>query len=306
MGDQTILDATPTTEPESLVRVEGPLAFAIARPPEIVLEEAHRAAKALKQVIDAKPKKVMMGDEVYLEFEDWQTVGRFYGISPRTVSTAYVTYGAASGWEARADAVHVATQHVVSSAEAMCLNDEDKWSARAKYEWHYEKKSGGTSKDDPGPAELIWERSPDGKNRPKKVRLQVQDEAVPLFQLRSMAQTRAMAKAMRNALAWVVVLAGYKPTPAEELPETKVIETIATPMASPPSVIAADDVNAQDKAEIIESIETMRGQLHQTPGKRKVEQARLLGPNVELADAPIDKLVALAAHLAGQLRQGVA
>jgi hypothetical protein len=34
-----------------------------------------------------------------------------------------------------------------------------------------------------------------------------------------MAQTRAGAKAMRNALAWVVVLAGYRPTPAEELPD---------------------------------------------------------------------------------------
>ena len=33
-----------------------------------------------------------------------------------------------------------------------------------------------------------------------------------------MAQTRAGAKALRNALAWVVVLAGYRPTPAEELP----------------------------------------------------------------------------------------
>lgn len=37
------------------------------------------------------------------------------------------------------------------------------------------------------------------------------------FQLESMAQTRAIAKALRNALAWVVVLAGFKPTPAEEM-----------------------------------------------------------------------------------------
>jgi hypothetical protein len=37
------------------------------------------------------------------------------------------------------------------------------------------------------------------------------------FQLRSMAQTRAQAKALRNVLAWVVVMAGYQPTPAEEM-----------------------------------------------------------------------------------------
>ena len=37
-----------------------------------------------------------------------------------------------------------------------------------------------------------------------------------LWQLRSMAQTRACAKALRNVLAWIVVLAGYEATPAEE------------------------------------------------------------------------------------------
>lgn len=39
----------------------------------------------------------------------------------------------------------------------------------------------------------------------------------PLFQLSSMAQTRAGSKALRNMFSWVVVLAGYKPTPAEEM-----------------------------------------------------------------------------------------
>jgi|SRR3989304_1569308 len=41
----------------------------------------------------------------------------------------------------------------------------------------------------------------------------------PLFSLKSMAQTRASAKALRQILAWVVVLAGFKPTPAEEVSE---------------------------------------------------------------------------------------
>jgi hypothetical protein len=114
--------------------------------------------------------------------------------------------------------VQVATDKIVSRAEAMCLNDEPKWSARPKYEWHYVKKSGGTCADDPGRDEIIWEKQAGAaKSRPKKERVLVGNEAVPLFQLRSMAQTRACAKAMRNALAWVVVLAGFKPTPAEEL-----------------------------------------------------------------------------------------
>lgn len=47
----------------------------------------------------------------------------------------------------------------------------------------------------------------------------------PLFQLRSMAQTRASSKALRNVFAWVVVLAGYKATPAEEMDGVKPRET---------------------------------------------------------------------------------
>ena len=39
----------------------------------------------------------------------------------------------------------------------------------------------------------------------------------PLYALKSMAQTRASARALRQILSWVVVLAGYKPTPVEEI-----------------------------------------------------------------------------------------
>lgn len=39
----------------------------------------------------------------------------------------------------------------------------------------------------------------------------------PVFQIRSMAQTRACAKALRQVYSWVVVLAKFNPTPAEEM-----------------------------------------------------------------------------------------
>lgn len=39
----------------------------------------------------------------------------------------------------------------------------------------------------------------------------------PFYALRSMAQTRAIAKALRSIFSWVVVLAGFAPTPAEEM-----------------------------------------------------------------------------------------
>lgn len=41
----------------------------------------------------------------------------------------------------------------------------------------------------------------------------------PVFSQKSMAQTRAIAKAFRCSLSWIVVLAGFSPTPAEEMPD---------------------------------------------------------------------------------------
>lgn len=161
-------------ESTAIVPVSPPLdALAIQRAPDVVLAEATRAAKALARIIESKPKKVQFNGKTYLQFEDWQTLGRFYGVTAVSRSTKFAEYGSDEfsirGFEAQADALLVSTGQIISSAEAMCLDDESNWSGK------------------------------------------------PLFQLKSMAQTRACAKALRNVLAWVVVLAGYAPTPAEEM-----------------------------------------------------------------------------------------
>ena len=109
---------------ETSLTVVDSTQLAIARAPEVVLEEARRAARALTEVISKKKRKVIFGGEQYLEFEDWQTVGRFYGVTAKVRTTAFVDYGDAKGFEAAADAVLVATGMVISSAEALCLNDE--------------------------------------------------------------------------------------------------------------------------------------------------------------------------------------
>lgn len=57
-----------------------------------------------------------------------------------------------------------------------------------------------------------------------------------LYSLKSMAQTRATGKAYRQILSWVAVLAGYEPTPAEEMEGIVVeppVETPATNNTSP-------------------------------------------------------------------------
>ena len=136
--------------------------------PQAVIDHAQTAAKALTGVLERKPNKVMINGQQYIEYEDWQTLARFYGM---TVGTAKVE----EKWRADKLLGFTATAEVlqngakVSAAEADCLRDEPNWKTK------------------------------------------------PEFQLKSMAQTRACAKALRNVLGWVAVLAGYKPTPSEEM-----------------------------------------------------------------------------------------
>ncbi len=167
---QNITDQTHET-PLALEVVSKAELLQIHRAPEVVLQEAHKAAAALQKVINGKARKVILNGEQYLEFEDWMTLSRFYGVSVKVEWSKPVEFGDVRGFEARAVAFNTGTGQELSAADSMCLSDENNW-----------------------------------RNK-------------PLFMLRSMSETRACAKALRQVLAWVVVLAGFKPTPAEEVTE---------------------------------------------------------------------------------------
>jgi hypothetical protein len=187
------------------------LDLVIHRDPAVVLAEAQRAAAALQDVIRRKAKPLLFQGEQYLEFEDLQTLARFYQITSRVLpeSVRYIEHGDATGYEAAAEAYDAQNDRVLSVATSMCLSDE-----------------------------LNWRRK-------------------PLFQLRSMAQTRACAKALRNVLSWIVVLAGYKPTPAEEMdgvqafaPRPVTRETHPAPPSADPPELAAILNRMRDKTTI--------------------------------------------------------
>lgn len=247
-----------THNSEEIAVIDGQV-LSLQRSPKETLEEAQKAAVALKGIIASKEHKVVFNGEQYLEFEDWQTVGRFYGITAKVERTEYVTYGNISGFSARAVAIR-ADGMEISAAEGECLNDEDKWSHRAKYEWR--PKSDGNGNE----------------------RIHVGDEPVPLFQLKSMAQTRACSKALRNVLAWVVVLAGYRATPAEELQATEVKnETASTsPHAATPPAAKVDadapiriiQVRASDADKKPSWIKVEDGREGSTFDKKLVEKAK--------------------------------
>ena len=182
------MENTPNGE---AVVLAPPESMHVMRPPETILQEAAAAAAALKNVLDRKKKPLYMNGERYLEYEDWQTLGHFYGVTAKVVMTKPVRYGEHTGFLARAVALRNGQE--ISAAEAICTTEEDHWRVRPVY----------------------------GTEEGTRKRVQVGERKVEAYQRRSMAQTRAAAKALRNVLAWVVVMAGYQPTPAEEMPESE-------------------------------------------------------------------------------------
>ena len=139
--------------------------------PEKEIQFATKASKALLSIFENNLKKpVMINNEKYLEFEDWQTIARFFNTTVGTEKTEKLTdaSGKFIGYSATS-VVYNNLGNKIGGAEASCLVDEKNWGSK------------------------------------------------PEFQLKSMAQTRACSKALRNIFGWVVVLAGFKATPAEEL-----------------------------------------------------------------------------------------
>jgi hypothetical protein len=182
----------------------------MARRPEQVLAEAKKAADAL-QACHQRQKESRQVWRRTIHRVGRLATGRSLLRCHRESgdSTSYVDFGGVKGFEATAVALDRDGREI-SRAESMCLSDEENWGAVPVYEW----------KDVAGPdGKKIWDKN-GGKNHSGayvRERVQVGTQAKPLFQLRSMAQTRACAKVLRNLFAWVIVMAGYKPTVAEEM-----------------------------------------------------------------------------------------
>lgn len=172
------------------------------RAPDAIVAEAKQAADTLRRVIDGSDNKpVKFGDKEHLKHEHWEILGHFFGYCTKIVSTEPVTLDVdgeiAHGFLAAAELLNERTGMVVGRAEAMCLDNEEMWGEVTAYEYQDVFNAAGV--------------------KVGRQKVEIGTKAKPLFQLRSMAQTRASAKAFRHKLAWVVVLAGYAATPADEM-----------------------------------------------------------------------------------------
>lgn len=195
--------------------------------PKLVVARAGEAARALMDAMATKTDKVMMGGKRYIEVDDWQVVARFYDCSLTIVGDRFVKFDGAKGFEATA-ALLDRDGREVGRATMMCLDDEEKWSTRPKYEIQYCLKDTGPEDDcakhqhaieADAKGRMVWIPNPkkQGGKMPKKLRVAAGTESIPLFQLRSMAQTRAAGKICRLNFGFVPALANYASTPAEEL-----------------------------------------------------------------------------------------
>jgi len=173
------------------------------RAPDAIVAEAKQAADALRRVIDGSDNKpIRFGDKEHLKHEHWEILGHFFGYCTKIESTSPVRYELEDGtivrgYQSAAQLLNERTGMIVGRGEAECLDNEGMWGEVAEYEWQDT-------------------FTHDGRKVGRE-KVQVGTKPKPFFQLRSMAQTRASAKAFRHKLAWVAVLAGYSPTPEPEM-----------------------------------------------------------------------------------------
>lgn len=237
--DSTAVEETPTGT--SLAVVDAPGGGVIrAETPGEILSKATAIANVLKGLIDAQGLAVNVGGrKPHVEVGAWQACGTMLGalggqplhaetvwtrpvpgddgVTPRrTQYTATVTrYPKGKGKD---KPVTVTTYDV----------DGFDWEARVEVRTA----SGGVV----GIAEAMVSRSEETWSRRED------------HSLRSMAETRAESRAYRRAIGWIVSLAGYNPTPAEEMGHSTGADT------SPPGPVYGPEVSDDQAAQLRRAI----------------------------------------------------
>jgi hypothetical protein len=194
-------ELVPSPPPASLFRTDDPVE---------VIEKATAVANALKRVIESKQLFKRIGNRDHVLVEGWATLGSMLGVTgivrwsrridpPVEYMVDVKHYSGPSG------------QRVVSKVETYKVEGYD-WEARVEAVTADGRVIGAAEA-------LCSRREPTWSKR---------DD----YALRSMAQTRAMSKALRGPLGFVVTLAGYSSTPAEEVPEDNLRQTASRAAAS--------------------------------------------------------------------------
>jgi hypothetical protein len=170
------------------------------RDPGEIIKQVGSVATALKDVIDKQELSVALGGKKkHVEIEGWQTAGTLLGLQAMTVSTARV---------------HPMTSYVAKAK-------------RKKYGWVNGKRE-VTEETEFEYAVEGWSWEAVAEVRTMDGRLVGRGEAICSREeenwfdssesaVKGMAQTRAQSRALRQALGFIVGMAGYETTGAEEV-----------------------------------------------------------------------------------------
>jgi hypothetical protein len=174
---------------ERAIVVRQPDRLAQAPTPEDTLSLATRMATALKDVVEKQKLFAVIQGKKYPQVEAWMTIARMDNVVAREARPP-VRHDDGS-YEGFVELIRLSDGMVVGGASALCGSpDDEPWGGTAA-KW---------GKDAKPP-------------RPEHAR-------------RSMAVTRATSRAFRQQYSWIMALAGYEPTPAEEMPRDEGPKTV--------------------------------------------------------------------------------
>lgn len=238
--DAEVVHDQPASQKAELVqRPEGSTALIAAESPDDLVERAAAIATSLDRVVKAQGMRTKVGSQKKLDpetgepvkeggrdvwvprwhvnVEAWQTLATLLGLAIVPVWTRRVIDPQTGQPEKVTFDVHEKTWHSKSQggglkAERTYTVEGFSWEARV--EVYKDGTIVGAGEAMCGRTEQRWKDADD-------------------YAVRAMATTRATSRAVAAAARWIVTLAGYNATPAEEIPDDAKGEQAPAPAARP-------------------------------------------------------------------------
>ncbi len=218
---EPIIDAQVVEEPSSngqqvvVHHHDAPAELFPGASPAEIIEQATAVADALKPILQRQDMTTRIGPKDHVQIEGWQTLGALLKVTPVCVSTRRI--------EPKA-------QFTVKGKKRKWGKVDGRRQVVEEFDYSYEVE--GYSWEATVEARTLDGRtigSADAMCSREEDKWKDGDD----YALRSMAQTRAASKALASVLRFVVTLAGYSGTPAEEMPSRDVGGAQAPAKAEP-------------------------------------------------------------------------
>lgn len=255
-----------------VVSQPGQALVAQAERPAAMIAVATALADALKNIIDRQRLYTEIRGKRYPQVEAWMTIGRLDNVVAREAERPIRNDD--GSYEAFVELVRLSDGMVIGRASALCgMADDEPW--------------GGTPAKNGRPAQ------------PPRAE----------YARRSMAVTRATSRAFRQQYSWIMALAGYEPTPADEMPHER--GETHQPAGREPTIGTVD--GGLIGVASLGKIAPVDGQLRQTPhgmsvgfvigeGRDKV-QVVAYGPLAEVLGSALPDVIGKRVQVFGSIEQ---